>query len=269
MLGSNRGRGPRTCLRSNTVPASPTRVATNKHTGQTLEDFEAALSRAGDGRPAVTEELLVDFIREADTFEAEFVVPVSAAELAEQQEEAAAAAAAASSAAAAADGDGEQQQQEVKPPPPKSKKKGAAGAGNKKGKGPGFGKPGFGKKGKKADEGGEDDMHGPDAGAHRGPLLALFSGATRVRKRNAPPAAAADGAGAAAAVGQEGGGHIKQEDGGSGGGGDGAAAAVKPEPMDTDGADPAAAAAAANGSSSSDDVTKMVCPLEELDDSGE
>ncbi|KAF8056775.1 hypothetical protein HT031_006273 [Scenedesmus sp. PABB004] len=76
---------------------------------QVLEELEAALSRVGDGRPpGATEELLDEAVREADAYEAEFVMPVSAAELAEQQEAAAAAAAAAAAekAAAGEGGDG-------------------------------------------------------------------------------------------------------------------------------------------------------------------
>uniref|UniRef100_A0A383VPI7 PHD-type domain-containing protein n=1 Tax=Tetradesmus obliquus TaxID=3088 RepID=A0A383VPI7_TETOB len=245
---------------------------------QMLEEFEAALSQIGDGRPAgATEEAIDEFIREADIYEAEFVMPVSAAELAEQQEAAAAAAAAAAAekaAAAAADGgDGGGDDDACEPPalaaaaaaarpPPPSNKKGkkAAASSSKKGKGSGGSKAGGsskkgGKKGSaaaSAADGDADDDTNPDAAAHRGPMVTLFSGATRVRKAGhmkqeqqqvkqeagePGDAMQVDGAAAAAVVKSE------QEDGGA------AAAGVKAEQQQDE------------------DVTKMVSPLEELDDS--
>jgi hypothetical protein len=221
-------------------------------TGQVLEDIEAALSRVGDGRPNVSDEAVKDFIRDADIYEAEFVMPVSAAELAEQQEAAAAAAAAAAAEAAAAangDADASAEQAEapepVKPPAGNSKSKGKkAPPSNKKGaKAPG------GKKGKKgaADEAADEDLSNPDASALRGPLVTLFSGATRVRKKNVRAAAAT----------------LKAEDGGSSGGG----AGIKREPSEG-GLDADADGAAGGSPSKDEDVAKMVSPLEELDDSG-
>jgi hypothetical protein len=237
-----------------------------------LEEFEAALSRVGDGRPVgATEEAIDEFIREADIYEAEFVMPVSAAELAEQQEAAAAAAAAAAAekaAAAAADGgDGNADDGDAceapalaaaaaaaRPPPPSNKKgKKAAASSSKKGKGSGGSKAGGGSKtgGKKgsaaasAADGDADDDTNPDVGAHRGPMVTLFSGATRVRKA----------------------GHVKQEQ----------QKQVKQEAdgldaMQVDGAvvksEQDEGAAAAVKAEQDEDVTKMVSPLEELDDSG-
>lgn len=258
-------------------------------TGQVLEEFEAALSRVGDGRPlGASDDVIDEFIREADIYEAEFVMPVSAAELAEQQEAAVAAAAAARAAAAAAgdgedagdaDGDGavgadgevfgsaaaaaaaadERAAAAAAAASGKSKSKKGGSGGNKKGgsggnkKGGGGGnKKGGGGGSKKgggggvsaaaaaasgaagAGGGGDDDGDDPDVA--RGPTITLFSGATRVRK-----------AGAA----------VKPEEG-SGALASGSAAVIKPE-------DGAAASAAAGAD---EDVTKMVCPLEELDDSG-
>jgi hypothetical protein len=219
-------------------------------TGQVLEEIEAALSRVGDGRPNVSDEAVKDFIRDADIYEAEFVMPVSAAELAEQQEAAAAAAAAAAAeAAAAANGDADAAAEQadapepVKPPAGNSKSKGKkAPPSNKKGS-----KASGGKKGKKgaADEAADEDLSNPDA--MRGPLVTLFSGATRVRKKNVRAAAGA----------------VKAEDGGSSGGG----AGIKREP--SEGGMDADADGAAGGSPSKDeDAAKMVSPLEELDDSG-
>lgn len=214
-----------------------------------MEEIEAALSRVGDGRPNVSDEAVKDFIRDADIYEAEFVMPVSAAELAEQQEAAAAAAAAAAAEAAAAangDADAAAEQAEapepVKPPAGSSKSKGKkAPPSNKKGS-----KASGGKKGKKgaADEVADEDLANTDASALRGPLVTLFSGATRVRKKNAGAA-------------------LKNEDGGSSGGG----AGIKREP--SEGGMDADADGTAGGSPSKDeDVAKMVSPLEELDDSG-
>lgn len=222
--------------------------------GEALEEFESALSRVGDGRPNVTDEAVKEFIREADIYEAEFVMPVSAAELAEQQEAAAAAAAAAAEAAAAnGDAEGAEQQAEAQPEPLKPPTGGSKSKGkkpppsNKKGS-----KALGGKKGKKgaAEEAADDDLANPDASALRGPLVTLFSGATRVRKKHAGSRAGA----------------VKSE---AGSGGGGAAAGFKRETSegvgDADGGD----ADGAGGSPSKDeDIAKMVSPLEELDDSG-
>lgn len=234
-----------------------------------LEEFEAVLSRVGGGRPpGATEEAIDEFIREADIYEAEFVMPVSAAELAEQQE-AAAAAAAAAKAEKAENGEAD----EIEPDPDdakaaaeeavtaaksasksKSKKGGAGGGSSKKGgstsskKGGSTSSKKSGKKGSTAAD--EDDSTNPDAAAHKGPMVTLFSGATRVRKA----------------------GHVKQEQQGVKQEGlkqeaddSTAAAAGVEDDMDVDGG----AIAVKSEGGPEQDVTKMVSPLEELDDSGE
>lgn len=219
-----------------------------------LEEFEAALSRVGGGRPpGATEEVIDEFIREADIYEAEFVMPVSAAELAEQQEAAAAAAAAAAAEKAAEGGEGDEGDDgdgpaaapvEVKLPPSNKKgKKGGSSISSKKGK------SGGSKKGTKKGAAAEDDDANPDASAHRGPLVTLFSGATRVRK-----------AGHAKQEQQQ----VKQEDGGN------AADGAVGDSMQAD----SAAVKQEDGTAGvapvkqEEDITKMVSPLEELDDSG-
>jgi hypothetical protein len=265
------GCGASVTLLTTYLPIPP---AISNSTGQMLEEFEAALSRVGDGRPVgATEEAIDEFIREADIYEAEFVMPVSAAELAEQQEAAAAAAAAAAAekaAAAAADGgDGNADDGDAceapasaaaaaaaRPPPPSNKKgKKAAASSSKKGKGSGGSKAGGGSKkgGKKgsaaasAADGDADDDTNPDVGAHRGPMVTLFSGATRVRKagqvkqEQQQQQVKQEGADGLDAM-QVDGAVVKSEQE------DGTAAAVKAE--------------------QDEDVTKMVSPLEELDDSG-
>lgn len=218
-----------------------------------LEEFEAELSKVGDGRPAgATDEAIDEFIREADIYEAEFVMPVSAAELAEQQE-AAAAAAAAAKAEKAENGEGD----EMEPDPEDAKaaaeeaaaasksasksksKKGGSSASNKKGKSATTAKKG-GKKG--AGAGDEDDSANPDAAAHKGPMVTLFSGATRVRKA----------------------GHVKQEVKAEPGVKQEADAAANGGSMDVDGA----AVKQEDEQPQEQDITKMVSPLEELDDSG-
>ncbi|KAF6250372.1 hypothetical protein COO60DRAFT_1629876 [Scenedesmus sp. NREL 46B-D3] len=246
---------------------------------QMLEEFEAALSRVGDGRPAgATEEAIDEFIGKQTSTKlsssCQCLPPSSPSnrrqrrrrqrpqplrKLQRQQPTAATGMRTTEMPAAA------------RPPPPSNKKgKRAAASSSKKGRGGGGSKAGGSKAGGGSKKGGKkgsaaaaaadgdgDDDTNPDAGAHRGPMVTLFSGATRVRK--------------AVPVKQEQQQQVKQEADGADAMQVDGAAVVKLEQEGAAGGAAAAAAAAAGGaavkSEQDEDLTKMVSPLEELDDS--
>jgi hypothetical protein len=194
-------------------------------------ELERELRTVGEGLPEGADDTSLEATAaEAELYEAEFVLPVSEAEARAAR---AAAEEAAEEAAAEAEGLAEEEraaaEAAAKAAAAKKKKKGGGGGSKKKGGGGGGG----GKGGKPGGGGpaAESEWGADDEAQQLGPKLLLGSG--RVRRKGAPPAAATAG--------------------------------VKAEAMEVDGAQ---AAAGGEGGEGGEDVTKLVAPLEELDDSG-